>query len=151
MNEIAIKPPNLKLTTHKIALTHDVQEASIYIFHDLLSQSQCEDVIGAHLDLVPANVTAQTVRTRQVFEDEELATSVWEKIKDSFVEELESQEGDRAVGLVKDSDGEVWKVKGLNERWRLCLYEAGSCLMSHHNLQVSDTTHPTTSTNCNLI
>lgn len=126
MTEMSTQLPELRLTTHRISLTHDVEEASIHILHDLLSPQKCEELIGAHLDLIPANVTAQTVRTRQVFEDEELAASIWKQIECFFVEELDVQRDDRAVGLVKDADGEVWKVKGLNERWRLCLYEAGS-------------------------
>ena len=73
---------------------------------------------------MPSNVTPGTVRTREVFEDGELAGRVWERLRGFY-------EGVEEKGMVRDEDGEVWRVKGLNEVWRLCFYAEGTlaCLL----------------------
>jgi hypothetical protein len=58
------------------------------------------------------------VRTRQAFDDEQLASLIWQRVKPHF-------DNDEELHTIVDEDGEVWDVSGLNERWRLCLYEDG--------------------------
>lgn len=111
-------------TTHQIPLTHDVEQASIYIFDDLLTVEECDEIIQAYKDLIPSNVSPETVRTRQVFEDARLAEKVWKRIE-GFFSEGSGEVNAKAVGMVVDGDGERWRVKGLNERWRLCCYDVG--------------------------
>jgi len=88
----------------------------IHIINNLLTSSECASIISAHTDLIPSNVTPGTVRTRQQFDDEELSTLLWERIKGFYA-------GD--MGKVVDEDGCVWRVSGLNGMMRLCLYEKG--------------------------
>ena len=130
-------PPTMSptLARHKIKLTRDVDEASIYVFKDLLAEEECLKIIKDNRDLVPSNVSPETVRSRQVFEDGELAERVWKRIERFFVDggenggvvDSERDEDDKVYGVVVDGDGEKWKVSSLNERWRLCCYDVGMC------------------------
>lgn len=93
----------------------------VHIISNLLTPSECEAIITSHKNLIPSNVTPETIRTREVFDDSALASKLWSRIRGFY-------ENDAATGTVYDEDGDVWVVSGLNERFRLCLYEKGSCL-----------------------
>lgn len=143
------QPPKPTLSTHLIytspspspssvpserKLDSDLKDAvhtpsEVHILTSLLTPTECTSIIDAHLDLVPSNVTAQTVRSREVFVDEELAGRVWERME-GFFESRGEEEGvmtgrEKVKGWVRDEDGEEWRVKGLNEVWRLCCYDVG--------------------------
>jgi hypothetical protein len=89
----------------------------VHIISNLLTESECTSIIETHKNLTVSNVSPGTIRTRQQFDDEQLATSVWGRIRGLY----EGREGSK----VKDEDGQWWRVLGLNSRWRLCLYEKG--------------------------
>jgi hypothetical protein len=86
----------------------------IHIIHDLLSSIECHILIQSHKNLVPSNVTRDTVRFREQFDDEALSSNLWERLRSFYGEDR-----------IKDEDGYSWKATGLNERFRLCRYDKG--------------------------
>lgn len=108
--------PTLTLLPYATSIS-DPTAPIIHLLANLLTPSECTSIIANHQNLTPSNITANTIRSREVFEDEELAAKVWERMK-GFYEGKEE-------GKVVDEDGEVWKVAGLNEVWRLCFYDEG--------------------------
>lgn len=116
--------PTLTSLAFKIEKPHHF----VHIISNLLAPSECEAIIGSHKNLIPSNVTPETVRTREVFDDSALAEKLWERIRGFY-------ENDTATGRVYDEDGEAWVVSGLNERFRLCFYEKGSFLVSGQEIQ----------------
>jgi len=86
----------------------------VNIITNLLSESECQNLISSHKDLIPSNVTPQTIRTREQFDDCELSDLLWERLKYFY-----------GKHRVKDEEGYWWKATGLNERFRLCRYEKG--------------------------
>ena len=102
-------PPTMSptLARHKIKLTRDVDEASIYVFKDLLAEEECLKIIKDNRDLVPSNVSPETVRSRQVFEDGELAERVWKRIERFFVD---GGENGGVVDSERDEDDKVYGV-----------------------------------------
>lgn len=81
----------------------------IHTISSLLTRQECESIIAAHRNFVPANATPTTKRDRE--RDMELADKVWGKMKAFY-----SKDGGREGGRVQDEDGQWWAVKGLNER-----------------------------------
>ncbi len=104
----------------------DAPSRSVYTITDILDPYECALIISTHTNLIPSNVTPETVRDRVVFDDEKLADLVWGRLRSFFVSsEEESKGGEMIEGRVVDEDGHEWKIKGLNERWRLCRYDPG--------------------------
>jgi hypothetical protein len=91
-------------------------EHFVHIIHNLLTASECASIIENHKNLIPSNVTPGTVRTRQQYSDEKLASILWERLEPFY-------EGDK--GKVVDEDGCTWTAAGLNDSFRLCRYEKG--------------------------
>lgn len=91
-------------------------EHFIHLIHHLLTPTECTQIIAAHQNLIPSNVTPGTKRDRQLFEDEELAERIWQRLKEFYG-------GDR----VKDEDGQWWRASSLNARLRLCRYLPSKC------------------------
>ena len=119
--------PTLSLLPHPSTNPDDY----IHIVSNLLTPTECTSIIDKYQDLKPSNVTTGTVRTRQVFEDAELAEVVWGRLRGFYAhgkkeEETSDKERGRGRGTVVDEDGELWIAEGLNEVWRLCCYEEGS-------------------------
>ncbi|KAK0125293.1 hypothetical protein ONS95_000677 [Cadophora gregata] len=116
---------------------------AIYILQNLLSAKECKDIIKSHTNLIPANVTPETIRDRQVFQDEELAKRVWRRIQPFFLASEEEEKRriedkgrkrsnvEGIEGNVEDKDRDVWKVSGLNEHWRLARYGIGGKFSPH--------------------
>jgi hypothetical protein len=88
----------------------------VHILSNLLSKSECEEVIKSHINLVPSNITTGTIRTREQFDDPALTSLLWSRISHIY-------KSDR----IKDADGYWWKAKGLNTNLRLSKYDAGKC------------------------
>lgn len=86
----------------------------IHIIHDLLSPIECHILIQSHQNLVPSNVTKDTIRLREQFDDDALSKKLWERLETFYGEDR-----------VKDEEGNWWKSTGLNERFRLCRYDKG--------------------------
>ncbi|PVH89787.1 hypothetical protein DL98DRAFT_508034 [Cadophora sp. DSE1049] len=119
-------------------------QRAVYIFQNILSAQECQEIIDSHTDLIPANVTTETIRDRQIFEDEKLAEKIWGRIQPFFflpsdeeekkISNVEGGQDDRAErieGRVEDKDSDIWKVSGLNERWRLARYGPGGKFSPH--------------------
>lgn len=86
----------------------------IHIIHNLLSPIECQILIQSHKNLVPSNVTRDTIRFREQFDDDALSSKLWERLRSFYGEDR-----------IKDEDGYWWKATGLNERFRLCRYDKG--------------------------
>jgi len=86
----------------------------IHIIHDLLSPIECQILIQSHKNLVPSNVTRDTIRFREQFDDDALSSKLWERLRSFYGEDR-----------IKDENGYWWKATGLNERFRLCRYDKG--------------------------
>ncbi|KAF2800243.1 hypothetical protein K505DRAFT_383349 [Melanomma pulvis-pyrius CBS 109.77] len=94
----------------------------VHVIHNLVSSSECQKLIESHKNLVPSNVTPETIRTREQFDDEALSELLWERLRDFYGEDR-----------VKDEDGCWWNVTGLNERFRLCRYDKGGKFSPHYD------------------
>ena len=116
MTETALNPTLTPLPFNDTKPDHFVHTIS-----NLFSEFECNAIIQQHKNLTESNITPGTIRTRQQFEDFKLAERVWERLRGFY----EGEEGEGRGGRVRDQDGEWWRVSGLNERWRLCLYEKG--------------------------
>jgi hypothetical protein len=106
-------------TLSYLSFTPEKPHHFVHIISNLLNPSECASVIASHNNLIPSNVTPLTIRTREVFDDPALAEKLWGRIRGFY-------ETDASSGRVCDEDGEAWVISGLNERFRLCLYEQGS-------------------------
>ncbi|KAF8850545.1 hypothetical protein BDZ45DRAFT_731498 [Acephala macrosclerotiorum] len=106
---------------------------TIHVLTTLLNEQECNTIISQHRDLIPSNVTPATVRDREAFDDPVLAELIWErlgrfyevKMEGAETKEVDTGNGDGKRGIermVKDEDGCLWEVEGLNERFRLCRY-----------------------------
>jgi hypothetical protein len=95
----------------------------VHLISSLLSPSECTSVTATHTNLVPSNVTPSTVRSREIFTNDTLAHTLWARIK-GFYDGTKDTDV-KGVGRIVDEDGEAWVITGLNECFRLCLYEKG--------------------------
>ena len=86
----------------------------VHVLSNLLSKAECEEIIRAHTNLVPSNITIGTIRTREQFDDPQLANKLWSRMSQFYEDER-----------IKDEDGYWWKCKGLNTLMRLSKYDAG--------------------------
>lgn len=86
----------------------------IHVLSNLLSETECEEIIKAHTNLVPSNITIGTIRMREQFDDDALASRLWSRISHFYKDQR-----------IKDEDGYWWKCKGLNPHMRLSKYDAG--------------------------
>lgn len=76
-----------------------------------------------------------------MFENEKLSEKIWGRIQPFFLpleqenqqkRDLEGVQEDtshRIEGFVEDKDKDIWKVSGLNERWRLSRYGLGMTVL----------------------
>ncbi|KAH8598229.1 hypothetical protein B0O99DRAFT_592114 [Bisporella sp. PMI_857] len=83
----------------------------VHIISNLLRQEECEDLIRSHTNLVPSNVTSQTIREREMFFDQDLAERLWSRIEKFY----------RDSSIV-DEEGSKWKAIGLNDKFRFCKF-----------------------------
>jgi hypothetical protein len=86
----------------------------VHVLSNLLSQAECEEIIRAHTNLVPSNLTIGTVRAREQFDDPVLAAKLWSRISHFYKDDR-----------IKDEDGYWWRCKGLNIHMRLSKYDSG--------------------------
>jgi hypothetical protein len=94
-------------------------ETTIDVISSLLSPGECDAIITSHHNL-EENITLYTKRDREVYTDEDLASTVWDRIKCFYDKDT-----------VTDEDGEDWDILGLNERWRLIQYKPGGIFGLH--------------------
>ncbi|KAG9228989.1 hypothetical protein BJ875DRAFT_214147 [Amylocarpus encephaloides] len=94
----------------------------INIIQNFLTEEECQGLIGSHKNLIPSNVTPETIRLREQFDDESLAELLWSRLKGFY-------EGHR----LKDNEGNWWRITGLNERFRLCRYDKGGKFSPHYD------------------
>ena len=90
----------------------------VHVLANLLSKSECEEIINAHTNLVFAATTIGTIRMREQFDDPALAQKLWSYISPFYRDQR-----------IKDDDGYWWKCKGLNTGMRLSRYEPGMLLL----------------------
>jgi len=93
----------------------------VHVISNLLNSEECSEIINSYQNLTPSNVTPETVRTREIFDDEELAETLWARLRQVY--DLSNFDIDPT--RIVDEDGETWTLSGLNSRFRLCLYEKG--------------------------
>jgi hypothetical protein len=86
----------------------------VHVVTNLLSSSECSTIIAQHTNLTPSNVLRDTIRDREIFDDQALSGLLWSRLK-GFLENEK----------VVDKDGCEWAAEGLNERFRLCRYLPG--------------------------
>ena len=100
---------------------------AIHVFHNILSAQECQEIIESHTDLIPANVTTETIRDRQMFENEELGARIWGRIQPFFLpleqEKPQKRDGDGAQEDTFDSieDAKEWfdeyRINWITERF----------------------------------
>jgi hypothetical protein len=112
--------PKLIPTLTHLPFTSDSPDHFVHIISNLLTEGECDELIRTHTNLVPSNVTRDTIREREMFQDADLAELLWHRLRGFY-------DG----GEIADEDGCVWRARGLNERFRLCKYEKGK----FHHLQ----------------
>ena len=86
----------------------------VHIISNILTLAECEHLINSHSNLVPSNVTSQTIRDREMFFDQSLSERLWSRIEQYYGHDT-----------VTDEEGSTWKAIGLNEKFRLCRYGPG--------------------------
>ena len=89
----------------------------VHIISNLLTPEECEVLIKGHPNLVPSNVTTNTIREREMFDDETLASLLWSRLEPFYGKDE-----------IIDEDGSVWKANCLNDRFRFCKYLPGMCI-----------------------
>jgi hypothetical protein len=105
---------NLLACTNHLALPHTPDENFVHIISDLLTPAECAALIQEHsTSLIPQPLTL-TRRLREIFDDEELAETLWNRLRPFYG-------GMRIV----DEDGCSWTASRLNTRFRLAKYERG--------------------------
>lgn len=90
------------------------QVHKVHVVTNLLDPSECATIIHQHTNLTPSNVLRDTIRDREIFDDQALSDLLWSRLK-GFLENEK----------VVDEDGCEWAAEGLNERFRLCRYLPG--------------------------
>jgi hypothetical protein len=86
----------------------------LHTITSLLSPQECTSIITSHQKLIPSNVTPGTKRDREAFDEPELSLLLWARLRQFYGKDR-----------VKDEDGQWWRARGLNERFRLCRYLPG--------------------------
>jgi hypothetical protein len=90
------------------------EENFVHVISNLLRPAECAALVQEHTaSLVPHELTL-TRRLREVFDDEELAETLWERLEPFYA-------GMRIV----DEDGCGWTAARLNTRFRFAKYERG--------------------------
>jgi hypothetical protein len=106
--------PKMSPTLAHLALPHTPDENFVHIISDLLTPAECAALIQEHsTSLIPQPLTL-TRRLREIFDDEELAETLWNRLRPFYG-------GMRIV----DEDGCSWTASRLNTRFRLAKYERG--------------------------
>jgi hypothetical protein len=113
------KLTSIPLSTSNVNDNNPTGQRSVYIISNLLSETECEEIIKKHQHFTESNVSPGTIRTREQFDDLELSAAIWERMREFY------ETGEGIERNVRDEDGETWIAEGLNSRWRLCLYESG--------------------------
>jgi hypothetical protein len=86
----------------------------VHVLSNLLSKTECEEIIRGHTNLVPSAITIGTIRTREQFDDPQLANKLWSRISQFYKDER-----------IQDEDGYWWTCIGLNVHMRLSIYDSG--------------------------
>src|ERR1700709_612200 len=107
--------PKLIPTLNHLPFKSDSPDRFVHIISNLLTEHECDELIRTHTNLVPSNVTRDTIRERAMFQDPVLTELLWHRLRGFY-----------DSGEITDEDGCVWRVRGLNERFRLCKYEKGT-------------------------
>jgi hypothetical protein len=94
-------------------------EHFVHLIHNLLTPLECNTLISTHQNLIPSNVTTDTIRDREVFSSDSLACLLWSRLP--FYH----------TSKIQDEDGQWWTAKSLNERFRLCRYGIGGKFSPH--------------------
>jgi hypothetical protein len=106
--------PRMPPTLAHLPLPQPSDENFVHIIPNLLSPAECETIIQAHTaSLIPHELTL-TTRLRKIFDDEELAETLWSRLKPVY--------GDMKV---VDEDRCSWTASRLNTRFRFAKYERG--------------------------
>jgi hypothetical protein len=102
------------------------QESDVHFLHiisNLLSPAECAAIIHEHTtSLIPHELTL-TSRLREIFDDEDLADTLWKRLKPFYG-------GMRII----DEDGCNWTASRLNTRFRFAKYERGRFTSIHSSL-----------------
>jgi hypothetical protein len=104
----------MSLTLALLPLPHTSEEDFVHIISNLLTPTECESIIQTHTtSLIPHELTL-TTRLRKIFDDEELAETLWSRLRPVY------------GGMkVVDEDHCSWTASRLNTRFRFAKYERG--------------------------
>ena len=113
-------------------------EEFVHIISNLLSKEECEAILASHTNLVPANITTNTIRDREMFFDPELAALLWSRLS-PFYNPDENLDG---AAEIKDEENQLWRIKNLNDRFRLARYLPAA---NSHPIKMADGSPPSMS------
>ncbi len=106
---------------HSLPFSPEKAHHFVHVISNLLTPEECSEIIDSHQNLTPSNVTPETVRMREIFDDEQLAETLWARLRQVY----DLSNIDINPTRIFDEYGEPWVLSGLNSRFRLCLYEKG--------------------------
>lgn len=114
----ALKDPNTEIRV--IPLPTDSPTKWLNIASNLLSTSECADLIDQHSPYLEPQAVSFTSRSRYIFQDESLASTIWTRLH-PFYNTLSFADG----------DGYEWTPSHVNDHFRFCKYVAGDGFTPH--------------------
>jgi hypothetical protein len=106
----------------------------VYQISNLLTPEECRAIIEEHQDLVPLNATVGTIRSREIFEDPVLAERLFSRLAPFISGPLSTPSTESNSNIIPElvlDESEEWRIKGLNEVWRLARYDEGGKFIRH--------------------
>lgn len=102
-------------TLSHLPLPSPSPEFFVHVISDLLTPHECTALIAQHTLTLTSNATTHTNRLRDIFDDEELAETLWGRLTPFYGAEK-----------VVDEEGCSWTASGLNTRFRFAGYGVGT-------------------------
>jgi hypothetical protein len=101
-------------TLSHLPLPQTTDEVFVHIISHLFTPVECTALIAQHHPSLTSNATTHTNRLRDIFDDEDLADALWDRLKEFY-------EGFKVL----DEEGCGWMASGLNTRFRFVRYGVG--------------------------
>jgi hypothetical protein len=104
----------------KIILPTDSDRNWLHLISDLLSESESKKVINQHTPSLEPQAASFTSRSRCIFQDNVLASTLWERLRPFY----------QSHQFI-DEDGYRWHATHINNHFRFCKYVAGDGFTPH--------------------